>query len=167
VPFNLQNYLYGLTSIRFWPCVLTSWLAMLPGTFMYVYLGYLGGAGLQAASGSGTSAGIGQWVLRVVGLLATIAVTVYITLLARKALREKTAIEPSSGGGQSGGSSRRDEPLRPDESQAKQGQSWGPLFTLMLAIVLAATAAWTYGNRDLVRSFVESRLVLKSKENGR
>lgn len=24
VPFNLQNYLYGVTSIRFWPCVLAS-----------------------------------------------------------------------------------------------------------------------------------------------
>jgi uncharacterized membrane protein YdjX (TVP38/TMEM64 family) len=38
IPFNLQNYLYGLTGIGFWTCVLTSWVAMLPGTFMYVYL---------------------------------------------------------------------------------------------------------------------------------
>ncbi|MCG8510963.1 MAG: TVP38/TMEM64 family protein, partial [Rhodospirillales bacterium] len=51
VPFNLQNYLYGLTAIRFWTCVLTSWAAMLPGTFMYVYLGYIGRAGVAAASG--------------------------------------------------------------------------------------------------------------------
>ena len=51
VPFNLQNYLYGLTKIRFWPCVLTSWAAMLPGTLMYVYLGVVGRAGLEAASG--------------------------------------------------------------------------------------------------------------------
>ena len=42
VPFNLQNYLYGLTAIRFWPCVLTSWAAMLPGTVVYVYLGHAG-----------------------------------------------------------------------------------------------------------------------------
>src|SRR5687767_14061170 len=26
VPFNVQNYLYGVTAIRFWPCVLTSWV---------------------------------------------------------------------------------------------------------------------------------------------
>ena len=32
IPFNLQNYLYGLTDIRFWTCVLTSWVAMIPGT---------------------------------------------------------------------------------------------------------------------------------------
>ncbi len=43
VPFNVQNYLYGLTRIRFWTCFLTSWIAMMPGTFMYVYLGYVGG----------------------------------------------------------------------------------------------------------------------------
>jgi uncharacterized membrane protein YdjX (TVP38/TMEM64 family) len=36
VPFNLQNYLYGVTAVRFWPCVLASWAAMLPGTFMYI-----------------------------------------------------------------------------------------------------------------------------------
>src|SRR3954452_12169271 len=42
VPFGLQNYLYGLTGIGFWTSLLTSWIAMLPGTVMYVYLGYLG-----------------------------------------------------------------------------------------------------------------------------
>lgn len=31
VPFNLQNYLYGVTAVRFWPCMLASWVAMLPG----------------------------------------------------------------------------------------------------------------------------------------
>ncbi|HEX7252561.1 MAG TPA: VTT domain-containing protein, partial [Thermoanaerobaculia bacterium] len=30
VPFSLSNYFYGLTSVRFAPYVLTSWLAMLP-----------------------------------------------------------------------------------------------------------------------------------------
>ena len=49
VPFNVQNYLYGVTSIRFWTCFLTSWIAMMPGTFMYVYLGHVGGQGLAAA----------------------------------------------------------------------------------------------------------------------
>lgn len=88
VPFNLQNYLYGLTAIRFWPCILASWLAMLPGTFMYVYLGYAGRAGVAAAAGqSGRS--IGQWLLLGVGLLATIVVTVYVTKLARRAIADQ------------------------------------------------------------------------------
>ncbi len=92
IPFNLQNYLYGLTAIRFWPYVLISWLAMLPGTFMYVYIGYIGREGAEAAAGAG--AGVGQWVLRIVGFAATVAVTVYVTKLARQALKRQAGLEP-------------------------------------------------------------------------
>ncbi len=88
VPFNVQNYLYGVTKIRFWPCVLTSWVAMIPGTFLYVYLGHLTGA---AAAGGGDWPA-GRWALLIIGLLATIAVTVYITRLARRQLKARTGI---------------------------------------------------------------------------
>lgn len=90
VPFNVQNYLYGLTAIRFWPAVLASWVAMLPGTFMYVYLGYVGKATAVAATGSNQSTSWGPTTLKVVGLLATIAVTVYVTRLATRAVKEHT-----------------------------------------------------------------------------
>ncbi|MDA7978742.1 MAG: VTT domain-containing protein [Pirellulales bacterium] len=86
IPFNIQNYLYGLTAIRFWPCVLASWVAMLPGTFMYVYLGYAGGEGVAAATGE-QSKSMAEWVLLGIGLLATIVVTVYVTRLARRAMQ--------------------------------------------------------------------------------
>jgi uncharacterized membrane protein YdjX (TVP38/TMEM64 family) len=89
VPFTLQNYLYGVTAIRFWPCILTSWIAMLPGTFMYVYLGSLGS---RAALGNETSGA--EWTLRGVGLIATIAVTVYITHIAKRAMQERVEIPP-------------------------------------------------------------------------
>lgn len=93
VPFNLQNYFYGLTSIRFWPCVLTSWLAMLPGTFLYVYIGQVSGA---VVSGGRTKSPL-EWVLLTVGLLATVAVTVYLTRLAQRRLAEAApAAEPQS-----------------------------------------------------------------------
>lgn len=95
VPFNLQNYLYGLTAIRFWPCVLTSWVAMLPGTFMYVYLGYAGRAGL-AAAGSGGGRTTGEWALLILGLLATIVVTVYVTRLAQAALQKQTRLQAAA-----------------------------------------------------------------------
>ncbi len=91
VPFNLQNYLYGLTRIGFWPCVLTSWAAMLPGTLMYVYLGHAGRAGLEAASG-GRTRSPAEWALLGVGLAATVVVTVYVTRMARKALREQSTL---------------------------------------------------------------------------
>jgi uncharacterized membrane protein YdjX (TVP38/TMEM64 family) len=85
IPFNLQNYLYGLTPIRFWPYVLTSWLAMLPGTFLYVYLGHIAGA----AVGADRSRTAAEWAMLAVGLLATVVVTVYVTRLARRKLQEQ------------------------------------------------------------------------------
>lgn len=92
IPFNLQNYLYGLTDIRFWPYFITSWIAMIPGVFMYVYLGRIAGA----AAGGERSRTAGEWALLVVGLLATVAVTVYITRLARQKLREVTDVESAA-----------------------------------------------------------------------
>ena len=87
IPFNLLNYMLGLTSIPFWRCVLTSWIAMMPGTLLYVYLGYIG---KTTAAGEGKSPG--EWALLVVGLLATIAVTVYLTRLAKQELAKETQI---------------------------------------------------------------------------
>ncbi|ELP31041.1 VTT domain-containing protein [Rhodopirellula baltica] len=85
LPFNLQNYLYGLTPIRFWPYVLTSWIAMLPATFLYVYLGHVTGAAVGADRERTTA----EWAMLAVGLLATIAVTVYVTRLASRKLDEQ------------------------------------------------------------------------------
>ncbi len=41
-PFNLLNYAFGLTKINFWVHFWVSGVAMLPGTFAYVYAGYAG-----------------------------------------------------------------------------------------------------------------------------
>ena len=38
-PFNLQNYVYGLTKIKFVTFLFVSWSCMLPGTAAYVQLG--------------------------------------------------------------------------------------------------------------------------------
>ncbi len=81
-PFTLLNYGLGLTSIRFWPAVLASWIGMLPGTILYVYLGSIA----QVATGETTTA---QKVLYGVGLLATLAVTIWITRIAKRALSTK------------------------------------------------------------------------------
>ncbi len=91
VPFNLQNYLYGITGIGFWQAVLTSWVAMLPGTFLYVYIGYVSREGLEAAGGT-ASVDYGRWGLLAVGLVATAALTVYLTKLARRKLAEQTEV---------------------------------------------------------------------------
>ncbi|MGB7327450.1 MAG: TVP38/TMEM64 family protein [Rubripirellula sp.] len=85
IPFNLQNYLYGLTPVRFWPYVATSWVAMLPGTFLYVYLGHITGAAVGADRQRSTA----EWAMLAVGLLATVVVTVYVTRLASRKLKEQ------------------------------------------------------------------------------
>jgi uncharacterized membrane protein YdjX (TVP38/TMEM64 family) len=84
-PFNLLNYAYGLTKVSLSHYFFASWIGMMPGTVMYVYLGSLAGdlASLGAGGHSRTTA---EWVLYGVGLLATVVVTVFVTRVAKKAL---------------------------------------------------------------------------------
>ena len=86
-PFNFQNYAYGLTRIPFWHYALSSAIGIIPGTFLYVYLGTVGRSGLEAAAG-GEQVQTLRLVLQIVGLLATVVVTIYITRIATKALKE-------------------------------------------------------------------------------
>jgi uncharacterized membrane protein YdjX (TVP38/TMEM64 family) len=86
-PFNLLNYAFGLTRVSLWHYVLASWIGMMPGTVMYVYLGSV--AGDLAAAGSRASRTPAEWALYAVGLAATIGVTVYVTRLARRALARR------------------------------------------------------------------------------
>ena len=91
IPFNLSNYFYGLTGVKFWPYVLASWLGMMPGTFLYVYIGTAGKAAISAASsGEAMNHGWQYWTLMSVGLAATIAVTIWVTKIARDALKTET-----------------------------------------------------------------------------
>jgi uncharacterized membrane protein YdjX (TVP38/TMEM64 family) len=87
VPFNLLNYALGLTRVRFLSYALACF-AMLPGSFLYVYLGYVA----KEAAGGGGAQTVGTWVLRGIGLTATIAVTWLITQKARRALSAQTAV---------------------------------------------------------------------------
>ncbi len=89
IPFNLSNYFYGITAIKFWPYFLASLFGMMPGTLLYAYLGAAGKAGLGGDGGGG--GGTLKWVFFGVGLLATIAVTVYVSYIAKQALQEKGA----------------------------------------------------------------------------
>ncbi len=42
IPFNLQNYFFGTLRMGLWKFTVTTILAMLPGTFFYIYLGIFG-----------------------------------------------------------------------------------------------------------------------------
>ncbi|KAA8528031.1 hypothetical protein F0562_035100 [Nyssa sinensis] len=88
LPFSLGNYLYGLTSVKFVPYVLGSWLGMLPGTWAYVSAGAFGRAIIQEESDVGLPGGNGQlWTLGL-GLLATVLAATYVTRLAKDAVKD-------------------------------------------------------------------------------
>ncbi len=94
-PFNLLNYTLGITKVALKDYVLAC-IGMIPGTIMYVYIGSLAGdlATLGAAD-QPTDARV-QWVIRIVGFIATVAVTLYVTRVARKALSEAVPEETES-----------------------------------------------------------------------
>lgn len=79
-PYTFLNYAFGLTRVRPAHYVLASWIGMMPGTVMYVYLGSL------AQVVGERSRTPGEWALYTAGLLATVAVTVFVTRIARRAL---------------------------------------------------------------------------------
>lgn len=83
-PFSLLNYAYGLTKVSLRDYVLASWIGMMPGTVMYVYLGSLARLGVDAQQTT-----TAQTALKIVGLLATVAVTVYVTRIAKAALAKR------------------------------------------------------------------------------
>lgn len=83
VPFNLQNYFFGVTEIPFWHYVAATFIGIIPGTALYVYLGAIG----QAAGGGG-SGGTLKGVFFGVGLVATLIVTVIVTKKAKAKLKE-------------------------------------------------------------------------------
>ncbi|GAB4861189.1 hypothetical protein Ancab_036346 [Ancistrocladus abbreviatus] len=88
LPFSLGNYLYGLTSVKFLPYVLGSWLGMLPGTWAYVSAGAFGRAIIQEESDIGLPGGNGQLLTLGLGLLATAIAASYVTKLAKDAIKD-------------------------------------------------------------------------------
>lgn len=88
LPFSLGNYLYGLTSVKFVPYVLGSWLGMLPGTWAYVSAGAFGRAIIQEESDVGLLGGNGQLLTLGIGLLFTALAAAYVTRLAKDAVKD-------------------------------------------------------------------------------
>ncbi|NKB17635.1 MAG: TVP38/TMEM64 family protein [Pseudanabaena sp. CRU_2_10] len=89
-PFNLLNYAFGVTGVSLKDYALAS-VGMFPGTVMYVYIGSLAGDLARIGSESQPTDPAIQWVIRIVGFIATVAVTVYVTRIARTALAAKVS----------------------------------------------------------------------------
>ena len=86
-PFNLLNYAFGVTGVSIQDYVIGS-IGMIPGTIMFVYIGSLAGSLALIGTDAQPTNPTLQWTIRIVGLIATIGVTVYVTRLAKQALAE-------------------------------------------------------------------------------
>ena len=88
-PFNLVNYLFGLTSISLPRYMVGSFLAMLPGTLLYATIGSMLSDAAQLASGERPDAGNLDTAVTWIGAIATLAVVIWMTRIARRALRRQ------------------------------------------------------------------------------
>lgn len=89
-PFNLLNYAFGVTGVSLKDYFLGS-VGMIPGTIMYVYLGSLAGNLATLGTGDAPTNPTVVWAIRIIGFIATVAVTLYVTRIARQALEEKVS----------------------------------------------------------------------------
>ena len=81
---------HGFRALSLRDYVVASWLGMMPGTLLYVYLGSI--AGDLARAGGRASRTPAEWAFYAVGLVATIVVTVFVTRVARRALAERVPL---------------------------------------------------------------------------
>ena len=93
-PFNMLNYLLGLTAVRTGAYVVANLLGMLPGILLYVYIGAAARDALAGQTDGSTD--LYQQILKYVGLLATVAVVVIVIRVARRALREAEQAQEGS-----------------------------------------------------------------------
>ena len=81
-PFTFLNYAYGLTAVRFPAYAVASAVGILPGSLFYIYLG---SSVAQTISGQVEQV---ELLLRIFGVAAFALVTILITRIARRALRD-------------------------------------------------------------------------------
>ncbi len=95
-PFNALNYAYGLTNVSLRDYFFASWIGMMPGTVMYVYIGTLAGDLATIGAGEARARTTGEWILLGVGFVATVVVTLFVTRMARKALGSRIDLDEAA-----------------------------------------------------------------------
>jgi uncharacterized membrane protein YdjX (TVP38/TMEM64 family) len=81
-PFFLMNYAYGLTRVSLRHYVLATWIGIMPGSTLFVYIGSLA----NVADAQTTTAG---WILKAFILVTAVWAIVYISKVARRALSKR------------------------------------------------------------------------------
>jgi uncharacterized membrane protein YdjX (TVP38/TMEM64 family) len=91
-PFFLMNYAYGLTRVPLRHYFLATWIGILPGSVLFVYIGYLAKAGAEGASPM-------RWVTRGFILVTAIIAMAFLAKIAKRTLARH--VGPSENGGES------------------------------------------------------------------
>jgi uncharacterized membrane protein YdjX (TVP38/TMEM64 family) len=95
VPFVLLNYALGLSRVRLLDYVAAS-IGMLPVVAMYVYTGKVAGDLATLASGTAQPRGPLYYAMISLGLLSSVAVTIYVTRIAKHAIEHELADAPAT-----------------------------------------------------------------------
>ncbi len=135
-PFNLQNYLFGVTAIGFLPCWLASAVFIVPGTFLYVYLGYAGGEAAAVVGGANTD--VLKLALNGIGLLATAVVTIVIARIAANAISKHAPDENL-------------DTEKQDESPPAQPKPARAFALLAIGLACLGAGLYAYARSDAVR----------------
>lgn len=90
VPFNIQNYLFGVTAVPFRAYVMATFVGIAPASSVFIAIGALGNASLDQEGG--------RWVLLAGGLIATVIAVILVTRKARALLRETGVATGSESG---------------------------------------------------------------------
>ncbi len=81
-PFNALNYLFSITPVRFSHYAIATLFGMLPGTFLYLYIGSLAG---DIAGNTTDGANL---LMQGLGVLSTLAVTIYLARIAQRSIMQ-------------------------------------------------------------------------------
>jgi hypothetical protein len=127
---------------------------MLPGTFLYIYLGHITGAAL----GANRSRSAGEWTFLAIGLAATVIVTVYITRQARQKLREQMTSAPAET--TIAAATETSEDRRADHAASRMRTT---VCLATTAVILVGLAAYVRANTEAIEQslaglFVPSRV---------
>jgi uncharacterized membrane protein YdjX (TVP38/TMEM64 family) len=90
LPFNLLNYAFGVTKVSCRDYMLASWIGMLPGAVLYIYIGSAMKSLAELVAGR-EERSLSEWVLFGFGLAATVLVLVLLVRAARQALAAATS----------------------------------------------------------------------------
>ncbi|KAL6046528.1 TVP38/TMEM64 family membrane protein [Balamuthia mandrillaris] len=115
IPFNIINYAFALTKVKWWHYILCSWIGMLPGTVLYVYIGSVAANLSEIFTGQANQKLLPR-IFFYCGFGVALLVVIVVTFIARravmKALRENNELEAAK---------QKEEEAEEEERPAEEG----------------------------------------------